>query len=639
MRMRLPFSSSTQIRIGLTFGILALVTFAAVAAISGASARQQVMADAGASLGELATRLSATLDAGMFERYREIQNIAHLEAPAPTASDPAPRWRAVVNQLQDTYAHYAWIGLADARGRVIAATDGLLEGHSVAQRPWFVQGRSGPFVGDVHDAVLLASLLPRLADSDPLRLVDVAAPVMHDGELLGVLGAHLSWAWAEEQRRDVLAPIEASRGVEIIVTTSQGERLLGPRHLGGAGLDRQRMEQLLGSASGFGLETWPDGRFLTAAVRGRGHLGYPGLGWTVLVRQPLATAVAPAAALQWRIAGIGLAGSLLFALAAWWLAGRLTAPLRDVAYRARALTEGSRPAPAGTNEVAQLSQALGTLVAQLRGRESELLQLNATLEERVQARTLALEAANEDLQAFGRTVSHDLKGPIGALGSAARHVADHAHARLDQRLMDMLHMMGTECDRLVHLVDELMMLSRLDQCPLRREPLDLAPLVEAVIVQVLSQPGAPPPGTVTVEVGLLPPVVGDAVLLRQVWHNLIANAVKFSARQPAPRVEISADVQGQDAVFHVCDNGAGFDMRLYDRLFGVFERLHPASEFPGSGVGLTIVKRVVQRHGGRVWAEATPGRGACFHFTLPLQPPTGAGAVKPLPAPQAANTP
>lgn len=611
---------STQLKIGLAFGALALVAFGAVAWISGMRAREQVVADTGASLVELASRLSSALDTGMFERYREIQNIAHLGQLQGPGIDTA-RWRAIVDQLQDSFSHYAWIGVTDTDGRVLAATDGVLEGRDVSQRPWFVEGLNGPFVGDVHDAVLLASLLPASAHTEPLRLVDVAAPLRRNGEVAGVLGAHLSWRWAEELRLHVLKPIESSRGVDIIVINGQGERLLGPRQLGGTGLTASQVRALLDAPAHFRLEDWQDGRHLTAAVATRGHLSYPGLGWTVLVRQPEATAVASAVALQWRIALIGLAGSLLFALGGWWLAGRISAPLRQVARQAEALATDGLPADevrASENEVTQLSRALGTLVARLRERERDLLGLNETLEQRVQARTLALQAANDDLQAFSRTVSHDLKGPIGSLGAAARHIADQARDRLEHRVVDMLDLMGGECDRLVHLVDELLSLSRLDQRALVRQAIDLDEMVNGVIAQVMNEPGAPPRDAVEFSVQPLPEVNADPVLLRQVWHNLVANAVKFSARRSLARVEIAVSQGNGEWVFHVSDNGAGFDMRLYDRLFGVFERLHASAEFPGTGVGLSIVKRVITRHGGRVWAESAPGEGARFHFSLPF---------------------
>ncbi|MDP1789683.1 MAG: PAS domain-containing sensor histidine kinase, partial [Methylibium sp.] len=165
----------TQLKIGLGFALLALLIFSAVAVVSGHQARRQVSNDIGESLTLLASRMAASLDNGLFERYREIQNVASFSELFATEEHP-DRWRPVLEQLQHTYQHYAWIGVTDADGTVLAATGGLLETRDVSQRPWFKEARSAPFVGDVHEAVLLASLLPGPTESEPPRFVDVAAP-------------------------------------------------------------------------------------------------------------------------------------------------------------------------------------------------------------------------------------------------------------------------------------------------------------------------------------------------------------------------------------------------------------------------------------------------------------------------------
>ncbi|WKB51256.1 ATP-binding protein [Eleftheria terrae] len=611
---------STRTRIGLGFGGLALAVFLAVGLASGDSARRHASANAGLSLAELSRHLSAMLEAGMAERYREVRNIASLAQLQDGPLDLA-QWRALLEQLQASYAHYAWIGVTDADGIVRAATGGVLEGRDVSQRPWFVQGRKGAFAGDVHDAVLLASLLPPSDSQEPLRLVDVAAPLRQDTRLLGVLGAHLSWQWAEQLGRQVLAPVEAARQVEVVVVNAQGEQLLGPKGGAAVTLPRARIDRLLQQP--YGVETWSDGRrYLSAAHFGQGSADYPGLGWTVLVRQPLDTAIASAHRLQWQIIGFGLFGALAFGLAGWGLAGRLAAPLRRVAEQAQLLAAHGHPGehpPASHDEVAQLAQALGELVEQLRARERELMALNDTLEQRVQDRTEALERANADLQSFSRSVSHDLKGPMASIGAAARLVQELHGSRLDARGRQMLELMASECDRLGVLVDELLSLSRVEHQPLQRQPVSMAALARAAAEDVLKQAGHAGPHAERVQIvfGELPTVEGDAVLLRQVWHNLLSNAVKFTRQVDHPRIELGAHIDGREQVFHVRDNGAGFDALQAQRLFSAFERLHSAVEFPGSGVGLSIVKRIVARHGGRVWAEGEVGRGACFCFTLP----------------------
>ncbi|WP_430421721.1 sensor histidine kinase [Methylibium petroleiphilum] len=608
----------TQLRIGLGFALLAFLIFSAVAIVSGQQARRQVGNDIGESLTLLASRMAASLDNGLFERYREIQNVASFSELFATEDQP-DRWRPVLEQLQRTYQHYAWIGVTDADGTVLAATGGLLETRDVSQRPWFKEARSAPFVGDVHEAVLLASLLPGLTGSEPPRFVDVAAPIVRGDRKIGVLGAHLSWKWAEERRQNVLKPVEAERRVDVLIVDRDGNPLLGPLGRADARLPQSRIAPLL--LRGHGTETWNDGQdYLTAAVRASGHRDYAGLGWTVLVRQPIDTALAPARQLQWQIVGIGLLGAGLFGLFGWWLAGRLTAPLRDVARQAQALAvEGWPGAGDGRprNEIAQLSTSLGTLMSRLQQRGQELLRLNETLEQRVSERTQALELANADLKSFSHSVSHDLKGPIGSMGMALRQVLDQEGERLDARSRNLLKLLTAECDRLRLLVDELMVLAQVEQQDLQHVVVPMEDLARSVADQLRSAQPVDAGRAVEVVIAELPQVEGDAILLEQVWQNLLANAFKFSRRTASPRVEITAETTDDEVAYCVSDNGAGFDMRQAARLFGAFQRLHRSSEFPGTGIGLSIVKRVVHRHGGRVWAHSIPGQRTSFHFALP----------------------
>ena len=166
--------------------------------------------------------------------------------------------------------------------------------------------------------------------------------------------------------------------------------------------------------------------------------------------------------------------------------------------------------------------------------------------------------------------------------------------------------------QMARLIDNLLEFSRMGRAVLARAPVNMRPLVEDVVRQ-LKQVDA----HVQPYIGDLPPATGDADLLRQVWHNLIGNAVKFSRKVASPRIDVGHAESGAGAAYFVRDNGTGFDERYADKLFGVFERLHSPAEFEGTGIGLAIVKRVVELHGGRIWAESRPGQGATFWFSLP----------------------
>lgn len=614
-----PGGVSTRWRIGAAFALLALVLFAAVAALSGVQARRQVELETGAALAQVGNRMAATLAIGMYERQREIANAAALEGLVGGRIEAAG-WRRLVDRLQSTLRDYAWIGVAGADGRVIAGTGGVLDGADVATRPWFVQGRRGPFVGDVHEALLLADALPASPAGEPLRLLDFAAPVVEDGRVVGVLGAHLSFAWAERQRRLMLDSLPAGRGIEILVLDAQGRRLLGP--------PEPRLDAPAGtppaSTADRALRRWSDGRrYLTARVGAAGYEDFGGLGWSVLVRQPEATAMVGADRLQRRIALFGVVGAALFGAIGWWLAGWLTGPLRAVARLAQDVAAEVRPDGGGRDEVGQLAASLESLLTRLRARERELVAANESLESRVAERTQALQQVNADLQSFSRSVSHDLKGPLGSV----RIVLENLLAREAPRLSDAgrrsLAMLATECRRLTELIDELLTLAMVEQRELQPAPVAMQGLVQAVLDGLRALPADDPAGAAAARAELvvpaLPEVQGDAVLLRQVWHNLLANALKFSGRSAAPRIEVGVQRLPTEWVFSVADNGAGFDMSQAARLFGVFQRLHRSSDYPGTGVGLSIVKRVVHRHGGRVWASAEPGRGATFFFALPAE--------------------
>jgi signal transduction histidine kinase len=231
---------------------------------------------------------------------------------------------------------------------------------------------------------------------------------------------------------------------------------------------------------------------------------------------------------------------------------------------------------------------------------------------RVQEKTAELAAANKELDAFSYSVSHDLRAPLRAIDGYARMLEEDCGERLGDEGRRLLGVVRTSSQRMGRLIDDLLAFSRAGQKPPARTHVDTVQLVQSIAAELARDF----PST-QVSVGKLPPVMGDGALLKQVWTNLIANAFKYSSKAARPQVEIGAKHEAGEDVFWTRDNGVGFDMRYAGRLFGVFQRLHGQDEFPGTGVGLAIVQRIVMRHGGRVWAEAKPGEGACFYFALP----------------------
>jgi light-regulated signal transduction histidine kinase (bacteriophytochrome) len=224
-----------------------------------------------------------------------------------------------------------------------------------------------------------------------------------------------------------------------------------------------------------------------------------------------------------------------------------------------------------------------------------------------------LEAANQELEAFSYSVSHDLRAPLRAVDGFTRILLEDHAPQLDAEGRRVCGIISDNTRRMGELIDDLLAFSRLSRAEMHPAPIDMATLASSVFQDLTV---AQEREHIDFRVGPLPPATGDPALLRQVWANLIANAVKFSAKKERPRIEICAGDEGDDVVYSIRDNGVGFDMRYVDKLFGVFQRLHSAREFEGTGVGLAIVQRIVHRHGGRVWAEGAPGGGAAFYFTL-----------------------
>lgn len=248
-----------------------------------------------------------------------------------------------------------------------------------------------------------------------------------------------------------------------------------------------------------------------------------------------------------------------------------------------------------------------------RGRaETQLRELNLSLERRVTERTAELEAANRELESFAYSVSHDLRAPLRAIIGFIDILREEGAGELNPELLRHFARIEANAGRMRELIDDLLAFSRVGREALKRERVDMNELVTLVLNELGSRKSG-----IDIRVGELPSVLADASLLRQVWINLIGNAMKFSAKSQHPRIEIDGRRIDDRVDYAVRDNGAGFDMRYADNLFRLFRRLHDATEFEGTGAGLAIVHRIVQRHGGEVAAQGEPGRGATFHFSLP----------------------
>ena len=258
--------------------------------------------------------------------------------------------------------------------------------------------------------------------------------------------------------------------------------------------------------------------------------------------------------------------------------------------------------------------AIGQDISERMRAKNEILSLNAGLEARVRERTEQLEEANRDLESFSYSVSHDLRAPLRAVKGFVNILKDEHGKDLGQEGLRLTNLIVENTDRMARLIADLLSFSRVGRFELAREVVSMSEIARSVIDELQSREDC---GGIEFQLEPLPGAVGDEAMFRQVWMNLLSNALKFTLPKGAGRIEVSALSRDGEIVYRVKDSGIGFDGEFADKLFGIFQRLHSPAEFEGSGVGLAIVQRIVTRHGGKAWAEGVKGEGATFYFSLP----------------------
>jgi PAS domain S-box-containing protein len=265
--------------------------------------------------------------------------------------------------------------------------------------------------------------------------------------------------------------------------------------------------------------------------------------------------------------------------------------------------------------VVEQGMVISVDITEIKKAENEIRELNSKLEKKVIAGTEQLVAANKELEAFSYSVSHDLRAPLRAVDGYTRMIQEDYGKLFDEEGRRLLETVQSNAKRMGVLIDDLLAFSRLGKKDLLKTEVNMTANASAALTEINK--------TVdhrsAIIIDELYPAQADYGLISQVFINLISNAIKYSAKKEKPVIRIQSEMKDGEIQYSVADNGAGFDMRYVNKLFGVFQRLHGIEDFEGTGVGLAIVKRIVNKHGGKVWAEGKPNEGATFYFTLPLK--------------------
>ena len=265
-------------------------------------------------------------------------------------------------------------------------------------------------------------------------------------------------------------------------------------------------------------------------------------------------------------------------------------------------------------ERSRLNNELKTQIEARKHAEMEIMKLNSELEDRIRSRTAQLEFVNLELEAFSHSVSHDLRAPLRHINGFAEILKEEFYSQLPEKARTYLDTISDAAKKMNRLIDDLLNLSRTNRTQLKRSTLKMNQVLDDALSEVRPLLEN---RNVDFKISSLPEVSGDYNLLRMVWINLLDNAIKYTRNKREAIIQIDYKIEKKEFIFCISDNGVGFDMQYADKLFGVFQRLHAVDEFEGNGIGLSNVRRIISRHGGRTWAEAEVDKGAAFYFSLP----------------------
>jgi signal transduction histidine kinase len=480
-------------------------------------------------------------------------------------------------------------------GEVVASTDPGEEGDVHADRPFFLEGKSAPFIQSLYFSPVIRQ-----------PAITISAPITgEDGFLLGVIAGRLDLRKLQEL---INLPQGNRETLDAYIVTQSYLLATRPRFLD----DPARMQQEIRSeaveacvAGESGITQAPDFR---AVPMVSAHHWLAGENLCLIVAMDQAEAFADTRSLAETIVLFGGAAVLIAALIATALARTITKPILRLQGATLRLAEGNweyRVPEESTDELGLLARNFNRMAKTLSRNDAHLREQSRQLME-----------ANEQLEAFSYSVSHDLRAPLRSIDGFARILSEDYPDKLDADGQRYVGIVRGAAQQMGKLIDDLLAFSHVSREDILAREIDIEKLVHEVAT--VSMAGNEY-RRIDFEIGVLPPCFADPDLMRQAIQNLMANAVKYTRQRDVARIEVGTEPLDGETVYYIRDNGTGFNMKYVDKLFGVFQRLHRIEEFEGTGVGLAIVKRIINRHGGRIWAEAEVDRGATFFFTVPVR--------------------
>ena len=580
------------------------------------ASEQRRLAAVGVQEQALQLAWTAATDQGQLTEGARHLLIALAQLPAVRGGDTVA-CSALFADLLKQYPAYADLGATKPGGDIFCSAVPLTRSVNYAERAWFqrtMQTRNF-VVGDYQlNHVVGRPVLP------------LSYPVLDAaGQVQAVVFTTLDLVWLNELAAETSLP----KGSGLTVIDRQGlvlARYPDPEKWAGQTVPQAPMVQIMLTRRKEGTAEAPD---LDGISRLFAFTPLSGGSQTkdvyVNIGIPVKVAFAEVDRLLIRnLTGLGLV-TLSVLIAAWigsdvFILRRVYALLRGVKRLSAGDLSARTGLPYDQGELGLLAQSFDEMAASLEQRvaereraEEEVHRLNAALEQRVIERTVQLEAANEELEAFSYSISHDLHAPLRALDGFSRILLEDYAPQLSPEARHYLHRVRDNAQQMGQLIDDLLTFSRLSSQPLKTHPLAPAELARQALADLRSEQEN---RHLDISIGELPVCQADPALLRQVFVNLLANALKFTRPRAVARIEVGCQYLDDQCIYFVKDNGVGFDMQYVHKLFGVFQRLHRAEEYEGTGVGLAIVQRIVHRHGGRVWAEAAVDKGATFCFTI-----------------------